>query len=613
MGVGSEAQNRTVKDWLVSIDRGQLRLPSFQRGVAWEPKRVSSMLGTIVHDLPLGVALVLDVGGKEQFVSRPLVSAPETSETVTEHLLDGQQRLTALYRALRDNDELQTYFVHFPELDGDPRNDDEAVSIRSDRRWKDKQGTLFPMWIDSPRECLRRGLIPVHLLDPQNDGTTSWVEEATKHLEPGDDVTDIVHYKKLTVEGTELRDRLKLLINEKREVVKHFNLPYLRLPASTTKNTALSVFINMNTNAKPLSPYDIVVAELEGATGQRLKKMQSKLDHELPRLKKYLSLDNAVLQTSALLQGKMPSQRGYFEMNYEAFVGNWSKMERGLSRALQTMESMRIYDGERLPSAIPLPVIAALLADEPEDGDRRGKVDALMRRYAWRSFFTNRYEATAATRAAADHRGLAAVLADDQSQTPIPVFDDDLFPLPDARELRNAKWPRGKNSLSRAILAASNYFGARDFADDTELSADNVIRREYHHIFPNQLLSDASIESMLALNCVLITWKTNRTIGRLDPITYLEKRAEHAPKPRDIKDRLESHLVPYELIAAAGPYEQPAGVELREAVQPDFDNFLMQRAELVHQFMESVCAGHQPYLRDILDGVPNEEGTTSKK
>jgi hypothetical protein len=142
VGVGSEAQNRTVKDWLISIDRGQLRLQSFQRGVAWEAKRVVSMLTTISHDLPLGVALVLNVGGKEQFVSRPLVSAPETAEAVTEHLLDGQQRLTALYRALRDNDDARTYFVHFPGLDEDPRNDDEDVSIRTEGRWSDKRGHI---------------------------------------------------------------------------------------------------------------------------------------------------------------------------------------------------------------------------------------------------------------------------------------------------------------------------------------------------------------------------------------------------------------------------------------------------------------------------------------
>jgi hypothetical protein len=225
-----------------------------------------------------------------------------------------------------------------------------------------------------------------------------------------------------------------------------------------------------------------------------------------------------------------------------------------------------------------------------------------MRRYAWRSFFTNRYEATAATRAAADHKGLTSLLGGDDAAV-IPVFDDDLFPLPNVKELKGAGWAKSKSSVSRAILASANYFGARDFADDTTISAENVTNREYHHVFPNQLLIEADIESMKALNCVLITWKTNRSIGRLDPITYLEKRAENAPDPRDIKERLESHLGPYEMIAAAGPYPQPSGAELQAAVQPDFDAFMDHRASLVHRFMTAVCAGQQPHLRDILDGM----------
>ncbi|WP_075201252.1 DUF262 domain-containing protein [Leucobacter japonicus] len=605
MGAGSEAQNRKIKDWLVSIDRGQLRLPSFQRGVAWEPKRVVSMLNTIIHDLPLGVALVLNVGDKEQFVSRVLLSAPDTNELPTEHLLDGQQRLTALYRAIRDNDPRFTYFVHFPRLDSDPGNDDEEVSVRHFRRWEGWDGTMYPLWVDSPEECLRRGLVPVRLLDPATDETASWVHLATAHREPGEDVTDIAKFRTMSAEITAFRDDLKKLIGEKREVFSHFNLPYLRLPATTSKQTALSVFVNMNTNAKPLSAYDIVVAELEGATGQRLKEMQASLDVELPSLRKILSLDNAVLQTSALLQGKMPNQRGYFDMDYRVFVENWTKMTRGLRRALETIESLRIFDGERLPTAIPIPVIAALLADEPETGDRRGQVDKTMRRYIWRSFFTNRYEATAATRAAADHKGLAALLAGDDDAV-VPVFDDDLFPLPSTKDLKSAGWAKNKSSIARAILASANYFGARDFADDTTISANNVTHREYHHVFPNQLLIEAEIDSMKALNCVLITWKTNRTIGRLDPITYLEKRAENAPDSRDVKERLESHLVPYQIIAAAGPYNEPSGAELRASVQPDFDTFMDQRAVLVHRFMTAVCAGRQPHLRDILDGVGNE-------
>lgn len=601
MGAGSEAQNRTLNDWLVSIDMGKLRLPSFQRGVAWEAKRVQSMMNTIIHDLPLGVALVLNVGDKEQFVSRALHTAPDTSEAVTEHLLDGQQRLTALYRALRDNDESVTYFLHIPELDDDPRNDDLDESIHAVRRWRNKNNARFPLWADSPQECITRGLIPLRLLDPTQDETTEWVGAATAHIEPGDDVNDINEYKRLNAAATEFRDRLKKLISEKRETVRYFNLPYLRLPSTTSKDTALSVFVNMNTNAKPLSAYDIVVAELEGATGKRLKEMEAELDEELPSLSHFLDLDTAVLQTSALLQNRLPNQRGFFDMDYMMFVDNWERMTRGLGRAVQTIQSMRIFDGERLPSAIPLPVVAALLADEPEAGDRRAVVDRLMRKYAWRSFFTNRYEATAASRAGADHKALAEVLAGND-EAKVPVFDEVLYPLPNLGELKGASWPKQKNSVSRAILAAANYFGARDFADDTVLSAENVNKREYHHVFPKQLLADAGIESMLALNCVLITWKTNRTIGRLDPLTYLEKRAEFAPEPRDLKDRLESHLVPYEVITAAGPYEQPSGQELRGAVQPDFDQFLDQRAQFIQRFMGAVCQGHQPHLRDMIDG-----------
>lgn len=245
-------------------------------------------------------------------------------------------------------------------LDEDPGNDDVEVSVQKQNRWLVNDGVRFPIWVDSPTDCLRRGLIPVRLLDPYFEGTNDWVAEATSHLEPSDDITDAAEFRAAMRHAIEHRDHVKELITATRETVKHFNLPYLRLPASTTKDTALSVFVNMNTNAKPLKPYDIVVAELEGATGKRLKEMEVGLIVQLPRLKSYLTLDSAVLQTAALTQGKLPKQRGYFDIDFALFVANWDQMRVGLARALQVIESMRIFDGDRLPSAIPIPVMAAL-------------------------------------------------------------------------------------------------------------------------------------------------------------------------------------------------------------------------------------------------------------
>ena len=105
----SSAQDRQVSIWFQKIQSGEIKLPRFQRHQAWDKSRVCSLLDTVTKNLPLGVTLLLDVD-KEQFVSRYLVSAPETQGRVTEHLLDGQQRLITLLLFLK------TLSIYQPEL-----------------------------------------------------------------------------------------------------------------------------------------------------------------------------------------------------------------------------------------------------------------------------------------------------------------------------------------------------------------------------------------------------------------------------------------------------------------------------------------------------------------
>lgn len=594
MSTGSKALDRTIDEWLGSIAAGKLRLPSFQRGSAWDRRRIASMLDTILKDLPLGITLVLDVGDQEKFHSRPLESAPATHATITEHLLDGQQRLTALWRALRDNNLRETYFVHVPELDDDPDNDDVHAAVIHVALWRNDERGRYPRWVDDPVECLRRGLIPVRLLDPSRDDAATWVDQATRPLQPGDDITDVATFREAVHQLQSRQDGVKGHISRLRETLRHYNLPYLRLPSSTPRDVALSVFVNMNTNAKPLSAYDIVVAEMESRTEKLLQRMVEETSRGYPSIARYLPVGNAMLNTAALVQGKQPNERGWFELDHHRLVAEWDSYAAGLGRAVQLLEEARIVDADRNPSVVPLPVVAAVLSDAPEDGDARAVVDRLARRYLWSSFFTSRYENAAATRAAADYRALRRLLSGDGTADEVPVLDRTLYPLPSIDELMAARWPKAKRTLGRAVLAASTYFGARDFADNQPISSANVSKREYHHLFPDKLLSDAGIPASLALNCALITWKTNRTIGRLDPIKYLEARVKAAPEPTEVKDRLESHLVPYELLAAAGPYGDLVGEELRALVKPQFDDFLRKRAELVSWLAEELCGGTQP-------------------
>jgi hypothetical protein len=608
MSASTRALDRPLHEWLSIISTGRLVLPSFQRRESWDRNRVSSMLGTIVRNLPLGVVLVLEVGDEEKFLSRPLTTAPDCSSKPSEHLLDGQQRLTALWRALNDNYETETYFVHVPILDEDPGNDDVAMAVWWYGRWM-KGDRRMPLWIDDPAECLKRGLIPMRLLRPDADAEMNkWVESATGRFAPTASITNTEELRAAYENHNRIRDHLKgEVIAELRETVRYYNLPYLSLPASTDKLVALDVFINMNTNSKPLSTFDVIVAEVESETEERLQELLQALATEHPILQRYGKLDDLVLQTSALLQDKAPNARGELDMDKTEMIRRWSALSDGLARAATFLESEGVMDEKRLPTAVSLPVIAALYTLVPADGDELARGERIIRAYVWSSFFTSRYENAAASRAHADHRGLVDILTEavtgirNAEKRAAPIMDRDLYPLPGANELRNADWPKSKRVLARAVLAASTYFGARDFADDNEITPTNVKKREYHHLFPDKLLSDSGIQSFRALNCALITWKTNRVIGRMDPIAYLEERSKrHGGRADEISRRLATHLVPFDALAIAGPYPAVTGNELRALVERDYERFLARRGELIASFAESLCNGERPTLTEVL-------------
>ena len=170
-----KAENRPLRDWFGLVRQGKIGLPRFQRHEAWGETEIVSLLNTILNGLPAGALLTLIVGDHEQFPSRPIAGAPPSAPPVTEQLLDGQQRLTALWRSLKDNYTDRTFFITF-DLDENgtatrPSAADEARYI--------KKGKLYPLWSTSPQKCWQeKHLIPIKLLDPDEDHVGEWVDAA---------------------------------------------------------------------------------------------------------------------------------------------------------------------------------------------------------------------------------------------------------------------------------------------------------------------------------------------------------------------------------------------------------------------------------------------------
>lgn len=544
-----EARNRPLNEWLSEIKSGYVALPRFQRFEAWSHKQVASLMDTVLNQLPAGAVLTLDVGDDEPFISRAVVGAPALSNKVNTYLLDGQQRLTALWRCLHNDYEDRMFFILV--------NDDGGFSTETQSRWVNKNGELYPIWASDPVQQWDRKLIPLDLLCPGADGEVK-----------------VYAWRVLASNG----DQEKLielieLIGKLRSIIASFNIPFLSLPKTTSKEIALDVFIKMNTSSSPLTAYDIVVAQVEAGTGQSLHDLVDDLKEAAPYATDYLDPADWALAVGALLQGKTTTKSVYLENDFgDNLTQNWEAIKRGIRRATEFLREQHIHDNQRLATDVVLYPLAALWSKVSDGGDAEGEARVILKKYLWRAFFTERYEKTSATRALVDYIELSALLVGDESVTP-KIFDESLFSLPELEELKTAGWPKRRDRLPRAMLALSLSKGAFDFADGSQVSGTNIYNREYHHLFPDAWLSNNGVEAKdiyLALNCALITWRTNRNMAAKAPSTYMQERMRVGKE--EVDRRLKSHLISTDTLTS-----------------DDYALFLDARAAEMYHAMIDIC------------------------
>ena len=98
-----------LKQLLDRVESGDMQLPDFQRGWVWDDDRIRGLLASISRGFPIGAVMTLEAGGEIKLKSRPVEGALVDGTLVPEsYLLDGQQRLTSLYQALRHPDAVET-------------------------------------------------------------------------------------------------------------------------------------------------------------------------------------------------------------------------------------------------------------------------------------------------------------------------------------------------------------------------------------------------------------------------------------------------------------------------------------------------------------------------
>jgi hypothetical protein len=569
-----QAFNRNLEAWFDKIRNGQLRLPRFQRHEAWERGNIVAVLDSVVRDLPIGSALVMEMGDAEIFVSRPLEGAPRPTERCTEHLLDGQQRLTALWKAFNGLYEDAAFFMDMKAVAATER--DASSRIVSVSRWPSADGGWFPRWTDDPPSVHARGLVPVFLMKPAENSSDrqAWCDAAV---------------------GNDLRASRQLdnAIRELQDGVRRFNLPMLLLEAGTSRQTALDVFIRVNTRNEPLTAMDLVVAQLEARTGLSFAELIERLEARCPTIRKFGEIDQLALQAALLRTDKPPGQSYMFDLDLVQLAGSWDKLAEGMKWAIEFLEAENVFGERWLPTMVVVPVLSALHEHMPKELKARERAEVMVREYVWRAFVSGRYEFSSTSKALRDFRVIRNALEGGVERPRSEIFDPVICPVASAEEVARAGSPKRKDTLARAIMLLTLKSGV-NLEDGSRITRDDVEQWDYRSIVPENLVSrfGGPLKGVgsNAVNCVLKASipQASRSGAEIIPLSAYLGKGEGGNT--ESEDRIKSHLIPVPELRELIALTRAENVD-KETWSRSFSAFLERRAGMIHEQMMKVVSG----------------------
>ena len=564
-----DAHRRTIGEWLEAVSARRLALPSFQRENVWNHKITEKFLESIIihPDRPVGVFLVLKTGGSSNFLPRYIDGGGgNTNSNYDELLLDGQQRLTALWESLKNNkDDGDAYYVEFVENDESDEND-ENFKVQAIKRFA-KGSKKNKEYCDSPQKAFEQSLFPVDLLYPLEGDrrVDQWIDKLSK---------DVSSTPKETIKKVHdlIKETRKIFEKEtpsdNRNLEDAYSIPFFKLTSDTDEKVAIEIYKSLNTNSVRLTDYYLAVAQMEGKTGKSLYDIADELDNKVKDLQSQrLESDKTgelILKIFCLMNGEAPSGGKYKDLPFKKLV--LSKQKKaifdGVEWAVRRLNDLKIWHGKQLPSTIPLRVLPALhqhyVAYITKRGVPRGEksrrekmANDLINRYLWHTFLTKQYTgARVNDLLKKDYKALKQCLDPklaDIRKAQVPIFDAEKLTEED---IIKAGWPNRKDIIARGILLACCQEDAKDPISGTELKSDNAEKRQMHHIFPKSLFpksravklddsEDGLFNPHLALNCLFISKDTNDMFDNHLPGTYLEK----IYKPQNDSDKFNEDSV----------------------------------------------------------------------
>ena len=358
---------------LTDIENGRIQLPDFQRDWIWDDYRIRSLLASVSQAFPIGAVLTLAVGGKNPLKPRPIegVNPAEDAETPNTLILDGQQRLTALFQSLKSEQGAYTlntkgkpitryYYLDMEKCLDDAIDREKAVlSCKENRRVQREHGEIID--IASPKMEYKNSMFPVNKIFDSDD----WADEYKDYWKPDP-------------------SKRELFNTFNREVIgcfEQYNLPIIHLLENTPREAVCLIFEKVNTRGVTLTVFELLTASFAIDNFQ----LRKDWDERFKRMSKHPVLGNLdstdFLRALTLLStNENPkistancTRRSILQLK-AADYRKWANItEDGFIQAAKFLNDLKIFRATDLPYQTQLIALAAILSVSKAE-ERKNKV-----------------------------------------------------------------------------------------------------------------------------------------------------------------------------------------------------------------------------------------------
>lgn len=474
----------SIRQAIAKVAAGQIRIPAFQRGFVWDPERVAYLMDSIYKGYPFGSLILWRT--KEQLRSErqlgPFKLPAQEDEYPVDYVLDGQQRLTAVFGVFQT------------DLSPEPDEDVSWMSVFFDFGAEaDLQESQFVVLNESEADASRHFPIGTFFDPVKYRAATEGL--AAERIVLIDQVQAAFQEASIATQMIETDDRGKVAIVFERVNRLGLELDTFQLLSAWTWSEDFDLQEEFVDLAEQLAPFGF------DGIGEDT---------------------NLLLRCCSAVVADDVSAPGLLSLNGAEVRARFAEIANGLRGAIDFLRSeIGVAKLANLPYPSMLVPLTVFFADEDgkevtlNDGQRHALV-----RWFWRSCFSKRFSGAVLRNLKRDlieARNLRASGSSKLADIAVEV-EDDWF--------QENRFTIGSVNTKTFILALAQT-SPRSFVSGAKVNLGEVLskynRGEFHHLYPQRFLKSEGrgIRDINRLaNFAVISAADNKTLGGRAPSEY---------------------------------------------------------------------------------------------